>query len=65
MLHICADRSQLDLDGIPKIFLSPNFDLSKKENFDAVFSIAKDDLFDKSGNVSSHAKVMQEQVIKI
>ncbi|XP_033216435.1 vacuolar protein sorting-associated protein 54 [Belonocnema kinseyi] len=57
-----TDRTQFDLARIPKIFLSPNLDLSKKENFDAVFPFAKDGLFDHSGNVSIHARTMQEQL---
>lgn len=57
-----TERSQFDLANIPKIFLSPHLDLSKKENFDAVFSFAKDGLFDHSGNVSVQAKIIQEQL---
>nr|XP_050867102.1 vacuolar protein sorting-associated protein 54 isoform X2 [Vespula vulgaris] len=56
------DRSQFDLSNIPKIFLTPNLDLSQRENFEAVFPFAKDGLLDKEYNVVSHVKQMQEKL---
>ncbi|KAL2736024.1 vacuolar protein sorting-associated protein 54 isoform X1 [Vespula squamosa] len=56
------DRSQFDLSNIPKIFLTPNLDLSQRENFEAVFPFAKNGLLDKEYNVVSHVKQMQEKL---
>lgn len=56
------ERSQFDLASIPKIFLSPNLDLSQRDNFNAVFPFAKEGLLDEGGNVVVHAKLMQEKL---
>ncbi|XP_023287854.1 vacuolar protein sorting-associated protein 54 [Orussus abietinus] len=54
------ERSQFDLSSIPKIFLSQNLDLSRRDNFEAVFPFTKEGLLDKDGNVVVHVKLMQE-----
>ncbi|XP_016838193.1 vacuolar protein sorting-associated protein 54 [Nasonia vitripennis] len=56
------DRSQFDLSSIPKIFLNPHLDLSKKKNFDDVFSFSKDGLLGEGKNISTNVKQMQEKL---
>ncbi|XP_043498627.1 vacuolar protein sorting-associated protein 54 [Polistes fuscatus] len=56
------DQSQFGLSNIPKIFLTPNLDLSQKENFEAVFPFTKEGLLDKEYNVVSHVEQMQEKL---
>lgn len=57
-----TDRSQYDLSNIPKIFLSPNLDLSKKENFEDVFAFSKDGLLNEGNKMVLNVKQMQEKV---
>lgn len=59
---IFTDRVQLDLTNIPKIFLTPNLDLSQKDNFYAVFPFVKGGLLSKEINIVMHVKQMQEKV---
>lgn len=56
--------SQFDLASIPKIFLSPNLDLSRRDNFETVFPFTKDGLLNVGGNVVVHVKLLQEKVSK-
>ncbi|KAG7204995.1 hypothetical protein KM043_005380 [Ampulex compressa] len=56
------DRMQFDLTNIPKIFLTPNLDLSQKENFNAVFPFAKAGLLTDEYNIVTHVKQMQEKL---
>ncbi|XP_015608424.1 vacuolar protein sorting-associated protein 54 [Cephus cinctus] len=56
------EHSQFDLASIPKIFLSPTLDLSRRDDFDAVFPFAKEGLLDEGGNVVTSAKHMQEKL---
>lgn len=56
------DRVQLDLTNIPKIFLTPNLDLSQKDNFYAVFPFVKGGLLSKEINIVMHVKQMQEKL---
>ena len=56
------DRMQFDLTSIPKIFLTPNLDLSQKDNFYAVFPFAKGGLLSKECNIVMHVKQMQEKL---
>lgn len=54
---------QFDLSNIPKIFLTPNLDLSQKDNFYAVFSFTKSGLLNEDSNIVINVKQMQEKVI--
>ncbi|XP_034181848.2 VPS54 subunit of GARP complex scat isoform X2 [Osmia lignaria lignaria] len=56
------DRVQFDLSSIPKIFLTPNLDLSQKDNFYAVFPFAKSGLLNEDSNIVMHVKQMQEKL---
>ncbi|CAK9832874.1 Vacuolar protein sorting-associated protein 54 [Anthophora retusa] len=56
------DRMQIDLSNIPKIFLTPNLDLSQKDNFYAVFTFAKNGLSNEDSNIVVHVKQMQEKL---
>lgn len=56
------ERAQFDLSNIPKIFLSPSLDLSKRVDFEAVFPFAKNGLKNEGGTVAMHASQMQEKV---
>ncbi|KOC70138.1 Vacuolar protein sorting-associated protein 54 [Habropoda laboriosa] len=56
------DRMQFDLSNIPKIFLTPNLDLSQKDNFYAVFTFAKNGLLNEDSNIVVHVKQMQEKL---
>lgn len=62
---ILSDRSQFDLSNIPKIFLIPNLDLSKKENFEDVFAFSKDGLLNEGNKIVTNVKQMQEKVLVI
>ncbi|XP_014216228.1 vacuolar protein sorting-associated protein 54 [Copidosoma floridanum] len=56
------EHSQFDLSNIPKIFLNPNLELSKKENFDQVFAFSKEGLLGEGRNIVSNVKQMQEKL---
>ncbi|XP_029041161.1 vacuolar protein sorting-associated protein 54 [Osmia bicornis bicornis] len=56
------DRVQFDLSSIPKIFLTPNLDLSQKDNLYAVFPFAKSGLLNEDSNIVMHVKQMQEKL---
>ncbi|XP_003705328.2 VPS54 subunit of GARP complex scat [Megachile rotundata] len=56
------DRMQFDLSSIPKIFLTPNLDLSQKDNFYAVFPFAKNGLLNEESNIVMNVKQMQEKL---
>ncbi|XP_076749505.1 VPS54 subunit of GARP complex scat [Xylocopa sonorina] len=56
------DRTQFDLSNISKIFLTPNLDLSQKDNFYAVFPFAKNGLLNEDSNIVIHMKQMQEKL---
>ncbi|XP_017875868.1 vacuolar protein sorting-associated protein 54 [Ceratina calcarata] len=56
------DRMQFDLSNIPKIFLTPNLDLSQKDNFYAVFPFTKSGLLNEDSNIVIHVKQMQEKL---
>ncbi|XP_058809488.1 vacuolar protein sorting-associated protein 54 isoform X2 [Phymastichus coffea] len=56
------DRSQFDLSSIPKIFLNPNLELSKKTNFYEVFAFSKEGLLGEGKNISHNVKQMQEKL---
>ncbi|XP_076245254.1 VPS54 subunit of GARP complex scat [Calliopsis andreniformis] len=56
------DRMQFDLTSIPKVFLTPNLDLSQKDNFYAVFPFVKSGLLSKESNIVIHVKTMQEKL---
>lgn len=56
------DRMQFDLSNIPKIFLTPNLDLSQKDNFYAVFPFAKNGFLNEDSNIVVHVKQMQEKL---
>ncbi|XP_033322468.2 VPS54 subunit of GARP complex scat [Megalopta genalis] len=58
----CSDRMQFDLTNIPKIFLTPNLDLSQKDNFYAVFPFTKNGLLNEDSNIVMHVKQMQEKL---
>ncbi|XP_031829254.2 VPS54 subunit of GARP complex scat [Nomia melanderi] len=58
----CLDRVQFDLTNIPKIFLTPNLDLSQKDNFYAVFPFTKNGLLNEDSNIVMHVKQMQEKL---
>lgn len=53
---------QFDLSNIPKIFLTPNLDLSQKDNFYAVFPFAKNGFLNEDSNIVMNVKQMQEKV---
>lgn len=57
-----ADRMQFDLANVPKVFLTPNLDLSQKDNFYAVFPFVKGGLLNEESNIVIHVKQMQEKV---
>ena len=58
-----AERSsQFDLASIPKIFLSPNLELSRRDNFETVFPFTKDGLLNVGSSIVVHVKLMQEKV---
>lgn len=54
---------QFDLSNIPKIFLTPNLDLSQKDNFYAVFPFTKNGLLNEDSSIVINVKQMQEKVI--
>lgn len=54
--------SQFDLSTIPKIFLIPNLDLSRRENFDEVFAFSKNGLLGEGKQIVMNVKQMQEKV---
>uniref|UniRef100_V9IDF4 Vacuolar protein sorting-associated protein 54 n=1 Tax=Apis cerana TaxID=7461 RepID=V9IDF4_APICE len=56
------DRMQFDLSNIPKIFLTPNLDLSQKDNFYAVFPFTKSGLLNEDSNIVINVKQMQEKL---
>ncbi|KOX77559.1 Vacuolar protein sorting-associated protein 54 [Melipona quadrifasciata] len=56
------DRMQFDLSNIPKIFLTPNLDLSQKDNFYAVFPFTKNGLLNEDSNIVVNVKQMQEKL---
>ncbi|OAD53014.1 Vacuolar protein sorting-associated protein 54 [Eufriesea mexicana] len=59
---IKINRMQFDLSNIPKIFLTPNLDLSQKDNFYAVFPFTKNGLLNEDANIVMNVKQMQEKL---
>ncbi|XP_043257225.1 vacuolar protein sorting-associated protein 54 isoform X2 [Colletes gigas] len=56
------DRMQYDLANVPKVFLTPNLDLSQKDNFYAVFPFVKGGLLNEESNIVIYVKQMQEKL---
>ncbi|KAF7996326.1 hypothetical protein HCN44_001958 [Aphidius gifuensis] len=54
--------SHFDLASIPKIFLSPGLDLSKRDNFETIFPFTKDGLLNNDKNVVVHVATEQEKL---
>lgn len=60
-----SENSQYDLSVIPKIFFTPDLDLSRRENFNTIFPFSKDGLLKEGSNIVINVKQEQEKVRKI
>ncbi|KAL7296320.1 hypothetical protein TKK_0010334 [Trichogramma kaykai] len=56
------DHSQFDFNSIPRIFINPHLDLSKRQNFDEVFPFSKEGLLGDGKNIVFNVKQMQEKL---
>ncbi|CAB0045333.1 unnamed protein product [Trichogramma brassicae] len=53
---------KFDFNSIPRIFINPHLDLSKRQNFDEVFPFSKEGLLGDGKNIVFNVKQMQEKL---